>query len=358
MIIKTESTMGRTEYPELEVISEPINESIIIEDDYEAQGYYPLHGRESDRLLQVIHDLAHPDNDVTFSNHDSNLQENYDRWCVVAKPTNRIKVKANYNFMMSRYVNTMNSLWADYQAPTYERLYKIVTLVNEPRIFRLLTLGRLAGNALFKYSYKVAPTHLLEDEKAIEENWNKTTESWLDKRWVWHGGNSIKTMNTVYPVDYPAPCDLSFGEFNARKRVTLTEAELPEEAIGTACQHDIFPPIEWRQSYIDLVQENKVCVANVLGDKSSKPLYWRKMFLTIGGPYWYRNFQDMGFKLYDELFDYSFDSNPSFEERWKHIMKQCDKILEMDRDDIKQIETTLQPKLEYNAKRIRELAIL
>ena len=109
MIIKTESTMGRTEYPELEVISEPINEPIIIEDDYEAQGYYPLHGRESDRLLQVIHDLAHPDNDVTFSNLDNNLQENYERWCGVAKPTNRIKVKANYNFMMSRYENTMNS---------------------------------------------------------------------------------------------------------------------------------------------------------------------------------------------------------------------------------------------------------
>ena len=81
------------------------------------------------------------------------------------------------------------------------------------------------------------------------------------------------------------------------------------------------------------------------------------MFLTIGGPGWYRHFQDMGFKLYDELFDYSFDSNPSFEERWKNIMKQCDKILDMDPLEIQRIETTLQPKLEHNAKRIRELAV-
>ena len=357
MIIKTESTMGRTEYPELEVISEPINESIIIEDDYEAQGYYPLHGREDDKLLQVIHDFAHPDNDVTFSNHDSLLQQNYDRRCEeVGMVAPAIKVNPNPRFMISTYVNTMNNLWHDYQAPKHERLYKLVTLVNNPRIFRLLTLGRLAGNALFKYSYKVAPTHLLEDEKAIEENWNKTTESWLDKRWVWHAGNSIKTMDTVYPADYPAPCDLSFGNFNAWERVSLTE-ECPEEAIGTSCQHDIFPPVEWWQSYIDLVQENKVCVANYLSDKSCKPLYWKKIFLTIGGPGWYKHFQEMGFKLYDELFDYSFDSNPLFEERWKHIMKQCDKILEMDRDDIKQIEKRLQPKMEYNAKRIRELAV-
>ena len=83
MIIKTESTMGRTEYSELEIISKPVNEPIIIEDDYEAQGYYPLHGREEDKLLQVIHDFAHPDNDVTFSNLDNSLQENYEKWCAI-----------------------------------------------------------------------------------------------------------------------------------------------------------------------------------------------------------------------------------------------------------------------------------
>tara|TARA_B100000959_G_scaffold269987_1_gene316312 strand:- start:145 stop:1254 length:1110 start_codon:yes stop_codon:yes gene_type:complete len=368
MIIKVESTINKTDYPELEIISNPIDEPIIIKDEWEAQGYYPLHGRESDRLLQVIHDLAHPDNDVTFSNHDSLLQQNYDRWCEeVGMVAPAIKVNPNPRFMISTYVNTMNNLWHDYQAPKHERLYKLVTLVNNPRIFRLLTLGRLAGNAFFKYSYRVAPTHLLGDKESIEESWETTTKVW-DRSpkgfWRWYredkirGGNCIiiPKHSTIYPADYPAPFDLSFREFNAKERVSLTE-ECPEGAIGTSCQHDIFPPVEWWQSYIDLVQENKVCVANYLSDKSCKPLYWKKIFLTIGGPGWYKHFQEMGFKLYDELFDYSFDSNPLFEERWKHIMKQCDKILEMDRDDIKQIEKRLQPKMEYNAKRIRELAV-
>ena len=357
MIIKVESTIGKTEYPELEIISKPVNEPIIIKDEWEAQGYYPLHGREDDKLLQIIHDLVHPDNDVTFSNHDSLLQQNYDRWCQIVKPKFKIKVNPNWRFMISKYVNTMYSLWSEYQAPTHKRLYKIVTLVNNPRIFRLLTLGRLTGNSWFKYSYRVTPTHLLNDEEAIEENWKNTTEAWLGKKWIWHGGNSIETLDMIYPADYPAPCDLSFRNFNARERVLLTE-ECPREAIGTSCQHDIFPPREWWQSYIDLVQENKVCVANYLSDKSCKPLYWKKIFLTIGGPNWYREFERMGFKLYDELFDYSFDSNPLFEDRWKNIMRQCDKILDMAPLEIERIETILQPKLEYNAKRIRELAIL
>ena len=70
MIIKVGSSIGKTYYPELEIISKPVNEPIIIKDEWEAQGYYPLHGREDDKLLQIIHDLVHPDNDVTFSNHD------------------------------------------------------------------------------------------------------------------------------------------------------------------------------------------------------------------------------------------------------------------------------------------------
>ena len=356
MIIKVGSNPGKTDYPELEIISKLVNEPIIIKDEWEAQGYYPLHGREDDKLLQIIHDLVHPDNDVTFSNHDKNLQENYDRWCDITRPSTRIKVDPNWKFMMSKYVDTVNSLWHDYQAPEHERVYKIVTLVNNPRIFRLLTLGRLAGNSWFKYSYKAAPTHLLGNEESIEVNWENTTKKWIDKNWQWHGGDCIKSLDTIYPADYPAPCDFSFREFDAKERVLLTE-ECPEQAIGTSCQHDIFAPKEWWQSYIDLVQENKVCVANYLSDKSCKPLYWKKIFLTIGGPGWYKHFQEMGFKLYDELFDYSFDSNPLFEERWRHIMKQCDKILEMDRDDIKQIEKTLQPKIEYNARRIKELAV-
>ena len=358
MIIKASSNIGKAHYPELEIISEKIDEPIFIQDDYEAQGYYPLFAREEDRMLEFIHNAAHPDNDITFSNIDMNLQANYDRWCDVTKQKRRFKILDRSNFMIDRYVKTCQTMWVDYRNPGYEKGYKICTLVNNPRIYRLLTLGRLSGKLGFIHSYKATPTHLLGDDSAINDNFKQLREDWgKDKYWVWYGGNSIKWGDVVYPIDYPSPCDLSYGEFKARKKVILTE-ECPERAKGTSCEHDIFSPKEWWMSYIDLVQENKVCLANTLQDKTCKPLYWGKMFLTIGGPGWYKSFQKLGFKLYDELFDYSFDDNPSFEYRWKHIMNQCDSILEMSMEELEDKEKFLKPKIDFNARRIRELANL
>ena len=356
MIIKINSEPNKVHYPELEIISEKIDEPIFIQDDYEAQGYYPLFASEEDRLFEFIHNAAHPDNDITFSNIDMNLQANYEKWCDITNQKRRLKILDRSDFLIKNYVRTCQTRWADYNNPGYEKGYKICTLVNIPKIYRLLTLGRLSGKLGFIYSYKATPTHFLGDDSAINDYFKQLREDWGEnKYWKWYEGNNIKWGNVVYPIDYPAPCDLSYGEFKARKKVILTE-ECPERAKGTSCEHDIFSPKEWWMSYIDLVQENKVCIANTLQDKTCKPLYWGKMFLTIGGPGWYKRFQRLGFKLYDELFDYSFDDNPSFEYRWKHIMNQCDDILEnMSMEELEDKEKFLKPKIDYNARRIREI---
>ena len=106
MILKAGSNIGKAHYPELEIISEKIDEPIFIQDDYEAQGYYPLEAREDDRMFEFIHNAAHPDNDITLSNMDMNLQANYDRWCNITKQKRRFKILDRSNFMMDRYVKT------------------------------------------------------------------------------------------------------------------------------------------------------------------------------------------------------------------------------------------------------------
>ena len=55
----------------------------------------PLEDREDDRMFEFIHNAAHPDNDITLSNMDMNLQANYDRWCNITKQKRRFKISYN-----------------------------------------------------------------------------------------------------------------------------------------------------------------------------------------------------------------------------------------------------------------------
>ena len=80
-----------------------------------------------------------------------------------------------------------------------------------------------------------------------------------------------------------------------------------------------------------------------------------KPFLTIGCQNWYKYFESYGFQLYDELFDYSFDSLPSYKDRWEHIMNQCDKILDTSHNELNDKIEKMKPKLKYNKEIMKSI---
>ena len=79
-----------------------------------------------------------------------------------------------------------------------------------------------------------------------------------------------------------------------------------------------------------------------------------KPFLVIGCAGWYKTFSKLGFKLYDELFDYSFDEIESFRYRHKHIMNQIKDILSMDENEFNSRISSLKDKLEFNKRHLVE----
>ena len=79
-----------------------------------------------------------------------------------------------------------------------------------------------------------------------------------------------------------------------------------------------------------------------------------KPFLVIGCAGWYKIFEKLGFKLYDELFDYSFDEIESFKDRHQAIMTQIKDILNMDRDMLNKKILDIQDKIYYNKRQLLE----
>jgi len=79
-----------------------------------------------------------------------------------------------------------------------------------------------------------------------------------------------------------------------------------------------------------------------------KPLGFGKPFLVIGCHGWYKAFKELGFQLYDELFDYSFDDIESFKDRHSAIIAQIKTILNMDKTMLNNKLLDIKDKISYN----------
>ena len=95
-----------------------------------------------------------------------------------------------------------------------------------------------------------------------------------------------------------------------------------------------------------------------LSDKTVKPLLFKQLFLVhgcIGFHTYLKN--HFGFKLYDELFDYSFDMNPNTEYRARQVVKQLKNLHEKypAEKDWKKMYVSVKDKLNYNQQRCYEL---
>jgi uncharacterized phage-associated protein len=57
----------------------------------------------------------------------------------------------------------------------------------------------------------------------------------------------------------------------------------------------------------------------------------------------------MGFKLYDELFDYSFDSIDDMEERYEGLVRNVNKYRDRTPDELAALINSVRDKIEYNS---------
>jgi hypothetical protein len=241
--------------------------------------------------------------------------------------------------------------------------YRVISMVNQPRIARILTLRELAGLPGFIYSYNNTEINTVgEKGEATDEsfmNYVDRLQSYKSWNWV-KDGNAIKYKNifdladeTIY-VDLPCEYNMSNDVFDMTKRITFQTPFTDGFEDDTDAFYDFLPVQEWLESEIDLVCETQQVKQWHFSEKTCKPLGHCKPFLVIGCVGWYKIFEELGFKLYDELFDYSFDEIESFKDRHQAIMAQIKDILNMDRDVLKKKLLDIRDKIYYNKRQLLE----
>lgn len=108
---------------------------------------------------------------------------------------------------------------------------------------------------------------------------------------------------------------------------------------------------EFKESFFHLITEATIN-ATFITEKTATALLFQKPFVVVADKGFHHKLQTLGFKLYDELIDYSFDDEPDLHKRVEMIVGQLPKIIDGDWTMMYQL---LKPKLDFNFNRAIEI---
>ena len=116
-------------------------------------------------------------------------------------------------------------------------------------------------------------------------------------------------------------------------------------------------PKEYSQSFMSIVGESLDSWPGA-SEKTAVPLMFNKPFLIAGGAHSHRHLEDMGFKLYDEIFDYSFDKISNLNKRMEALVEQ---VVELDKKiqqhGYQALLDKIKDKLVFNKIRAHEITV-
>lgn len=93
-------------------------------------------------------------------------------------------------------------------------------------------------------------------------------------------------------------------------------------------------PKQFNTTFMSLISESTL-KAHFITEKTWMPIFFRKPFLIWGPLGIHDKFQSLGFKLYDTIFDYSFDNESNDNLRLDMLMEEVKKIKDKDLNDLR-----------------------
>ena len=108
----------------------------------------------------------------------------------------------------------------------------------------------------------------------------------------------------------------------------------------------LIPP-EYHESFLHVVGEATINVS-IISEKTCLPILFKKPWVVMADQYFHQKLIDLGFELYDEIIDYSFDSEPDLTVRANLIAQNVKRISEQNLNDLYKL---IEPKAIRNYNR-------
>lgn len=115
-----------------------------------------------------------------------------------------------------------------------------------------------------------------------------------------------------------------------------------------------YPPDEYYEAFAQLVSESPD-KGIILSEKTAIPLILGKPFLIANANGYHKFLQEKGFKLYDEIFDYSFDEIEDETLRYEMLLENFKKLSKIPLNELNFVKDKIKDKIIYNKKLAKEI---
>ncbi len=166
-----------------------------------------------------------------------------------------------------------------------------------------------------------------------------------------HGAITWRDVSRYYDGMRPLPEHISESLMSGYefKHWTPTKMYLDFEYDATSFVNQNAIPTQFRHSFMQLVAESESHLF-FISEKTVVPLLMNKPFLVVGSKNFHKNLQELGFLLYDEIFDYSFDSIDDDNERTEQLILNINQLQHRTKEELQELTNQIRPKLLHNRK--------
>ena len=326
------------------------NDELFLYDMLEGSLLWPLDNENIDRykfLYSIVNLSQNSDKNIIYLCSDFNIQERIQDWKNLLS-LKSIKIEAlsfplsiltPHNFISENNLNELNKS---------DKTKNFITLVSSPKDFRIMTLNKFYKHDLFEYSY-VPHFHMNDKDNEIQSIRHKIFRLCVSTIDNWYNKFNIE-FDILNHSRFLTELDHS-SFFNINDQSDSVEIDgikyfkdifnhfLPKESFNTCC---------------DIVLESYFDGPIFLTEKLWKEYIFKRPFLMIGSRGINHSLKELGFELYDEVFDYSFDLESHDITRLTKFWEQIDKYIDLDPYDFQKILSVLEEKINYNYKKYKE----
>ena len=327
------------------------DEPILLYDVVEGSRMWPLDKEGGDPkdnasyMFYKIHEgLKNHKHDIWFLCSYLNIKKRYEKFCILTDNEKKFNLLC---FPFS--IKTGFSYWTDNDIRKLNKIpnkWNFCQLTSNPQTVRVATIDRFHKNKNFQYSY-IPQFHFEKNEIIYHRMYyeEENEPKWWNHLIKFKNGFKLNSTKILTEIDLKYRLvDMNIDLVHNPEHTFVNDIRLDKKVFN----HTL--PIENHESCCDVVIETYCAGPTFFTEKTWKEIFFERPFILMGGKGYNKALQNLGFEIFEEIFDYSFDHESHTYTRMELFWEQIERYVNLNVKDFESKLIIINEKLKYNRK--------